>query len=250
MSNALRREHAESFAGDIGAYLRARPGYPDESVDWLVPGSARDVVDLGAGTGALTHSLAGRGLAVTAVEPSATMREALTGALPGVRVLAGTGEALPLPNASADAVFCAQAWHWVDPDAGSAEVARVLRPGGRFGLVWHVRDESGPWGHRLGQLLRPGGADILGLDREVPDVRGPLARTLQQGPAVRWTQWLDIDGLVDLVASRSYVLVLEPAQREQVLERAAELGRRWAADTGSATVGVDYVTRSWRAQLP
>lgn len=254
MSDALRREHAESFAGDIGPYLRSRPGYPDESVDWLVPPSAHDVVDLGAGTGGLTRSLAGRGLAVTAVEPSATMRAALRVALPGVRVLEGTGEAVPLRTASADAVFCAQAWHWVDPAAGSAEVARVLRPGGRLGLIWHTRDESGPWGRRLGQLLRPRGEDVLGLDREAPDVRGPLAATLEQGPAVAWTQWVDVAALVDLVASRSYVLVLDQAHRDEVLRRAADLGRRWAAqtgsETGSARLGVEYITRSWRAQLP
>ena len=244
----MRDRHARSFTADMAAYARARPGYPDEVVDWLVPAGALDVVDLGAGTGQLTRSLLDRGLRVTAVDPSPSMRAALSAALPGVPVAAGSGEAVPVPDASVDAVLCAQAWHWVDPDAGSAEAARVLRPGGVLGLVWNTRESSGRWGAELDRLLVPAGSPgspVTGPGDAAPPVAAPFR--LERGPEVAWTQHLDAAGLVDLVASRSYVLVLDDPDRRRVLADAADLARRWAADTGSSRLGIGYVTRCWRA---
>jgi ubiquinone/menaquinone biosynthesis C-methylase UbiE len=61
---------------------------------------------------------------VTAVEPDPRMRAVLTRRTPGLDVRAGRAEAMPLPGASADAVFVSTAWHWLDlPRAGSARAA-------------------------------------------------------------------------------------------------------------------------------
>lgn len=136
-----QRDLANSFGEQAGLYERARPDYPDAAVTWLV-GAARRVADVGAGTGKLTRVLRRLGREVVAVEPDAAMRAELVAAVPGVEVLAGTGEALPLPDTSVDAVTFGQAWHWVDPAAGSIEAARVLRPGGVLGLVWNARDQQ------------------------------------------------------------------------------------------------------------
>lgn len=136
---------AASFDGVAETYDAARPSYPRASVDWLVPREARDVVDVGAGTGKFTALLPRPGREVVAVEPSEAMLAVLRAALPGVRTVAGSGERMPLPDDSADAVTFAQAWHWVDVDAASAEAARVLRPGGTLGLVWNLRDERVAW---------------------------------------------------------------------------------------------------------
>ncbi len=247
MTDEVRDRHARSFGGDMAAYARARPGYPGAAVDWLVPPGAVDVVDLGAGTGQLTGSLVDRGLRVTAVDPSASMRAALAERLPDIPVLAGSGESIPVPDSSVDAVLCAQAWHWVDPAAASAEVARVLRPGGVLGLVWNDRESSGRWGAELDRLLIPAGSagsPVAGSGDRPPDVRAPF--TVEEGPRVAWVQHVDAAGLVDLVASRSYVLVLDDAGRRRVLAAAADLARRWSADTGSDQLGITYLTRSWR----
>ena len=150
---ARQLDRAASFGAAADHYDRGRPSYPAEAVDWLVPTTAHHVLDLGAGTGKLTRLLHDRGLDVLAVEPSPGMRARLAAALPDVRLLDGTAEAIPLPDASVDAVLVAQAWHWVDPARAVPEVARVLVPGGRLGLVWNIRDEREDWVRQLGQTM-------------------------------------------------------------------------------------------------
>ena len=136
-----KARHATSFGAATRAYERGRPSYPAEALDWLLPDGARRVLDLGAGTGKLTRDLAARGLDVVAVDPSAGMRAELGRVLPDIPVLAGSAEHIPLDAGSVDAVLVAQAWHWVDPKAAVPEIARVLKPGGRLGLLWNVRVE-------------------------------------------------------------------------------------------------------------
>ena len=88
-----------------------------------------------------------------AVEPLDEMRAELEVALPGARALAGSAEAIPLPDASTDVVTSAQAFHWFDHDAALPEIARVLRPGGRLALVWNSRDDRDPWMARLSAII-------------------------------------------------------------------------------------------------
>ena len=134
-------QHARSFGSAVDAYEHGRPGYPAAVADWLVPSGSQRLVDVGAGTGKFTRTLLGRGAEVVAVEPDPAMRARLAALLPDVRAVDGTGEAMPLPDGSADAVTFAQSWHWVDPVAGVAEVARVLRPGGVL-IFDYIRSEA------------------------------------------------------------------------------------------------------------
>ena len=122
----MRAERAASFARVADAYERARPGYPADAVLWLAGETPCDVVDLGAGTGKLTRSLAALGHHVVAIEPLAEMLDVLRSALPGVTAVAGTAESMPLPAGSADVVVCAQAFHWFDHGPALVEIARVL----------------------------------------------------------------------------------------------------------------------------
>jgi SAM-dependent methyltransferase len=180
---------------------------------------------------------------VVAVEPSAGMRDQLARTLPQVSLLEGTAEAIPLPDHSVDAVLVAQAWHWVDPARALPEVARVLAPGGRLGLIWNVRDESVDWVKQLGQTMH-GDADPEGPD---PVVDWPFG-TLQRHD-VAWTYRATPAAVVDLVASRSYVITLAPAERQALLAEVQRLLSTHPALAGAAEVGVPYVAECYRTDL-
>jgi len=249
-TDGYRRARAASFGTVADAYERGRPPYPPGAIDWLLPAGAVRVLDLGAGTGKLTRQLTGRGLDVTAVEPSEGMREQLRRAVPGVRALAGTAERIPLPDGCVDAVLVAQACHWVDPPQAVPEVARVLRPGGQLGLVWNVRDERADWVAGLGALLRQsdGAHAISSAVSDAPPV-GPPFGPLERHD-VEWVHHLSPDALIDMVVSRSYVITMPAAGREELLNELRHLMRTHPALAGAGEIAMPYVTRCWRSRLP
>ena len=150
-------EAARGFEHAPKPYEIGRPAYPAEAIERLVAELGIEdgtrVLDLAAGTGKLTRMLVPTGAFVVAVEPVDGMRAELTRSLPGVQARAGTAEAIPLPDGSVDAVVVGQAFHWFDGDAALAEIHRVLRPGGRLGLIWNVKDESVDWIEKLGGIM-------------------------------------------------------------------------------------------------
>jgi SAM-dependent methyltransferase len=241
---------AASFGAVADAYERGRPSYPAEAIDWLMPAGAAQVLDLGAGTGKLTRQLTGRGLDVTAVEPSAGMREKLRQAVPGVRALDGTGERIPLPDHSVDAVLVAQAWHWVDPARAVPEVARVLRPGGQLGLIWNIRDERADWVAGLGAILRQSdGAHAVSSTVSVAPRVGPPFGPLERRD-VGWVHRLSPEALVDMVSSRSYVSTMPAADHEKLLNELRHLLLTHPSLAGAGEIALPYVTRCWRTRLP
>ncbi len=208
---------ATGFARAARAYDRGRPGYPDDALDWLVPRLGPAVVDLGAGTGRLTGGLAARGLDVVAVEPVEEMR-ALIAVSERVRALAGTAEAIPLPDSSADAVTVAQAFHWFDVPRALAEIHRVLRPGGALAIVWNRRRMEDEIHERIDELLAPHRGDV---PAHATDGWRPLFDASELFvPAARRDfdneQLLDGDGLVDRFGSVSFVAALDDAARDEV----------------------------------
>src|ERR1700753_2000090 len=212
---------ATSFGGAPATYERGRPPYPPEALDWLLPPGARRVLDLGAGTGKLTRLLVARGLDVVAVEPLEGMRAELSRVLPGIEVRAGSAEHIPLPDGSVDAVLAAQAWHWVTPERATPEVARVLRPGGTLGLVWNERDDREPWVTALNRIVEEQGrkkrADDMRAhnDSDNPKVGPPFGPLeLHQAP---WAHDTTVPELIDMIASRSYVILLPEDEREALL---------------------------------
>ena len=239
------RVHANSFGAVADIYERGRPQYPLEAIDWLVPAHATRVADLGAGTGKLTRQLRERGLDVIAVEPSAGMREQLRRAVPGVPVLGGAGEQIPLADHRVDAVLVAQAWHWVDPARAVPEVARVLAPGGRLGLLWNRRAEDEDWAAELSTLI--GSRDAPGSGRPSPDI-GPPFGPLQRR-SVGWTHRLSRAEMTDWVASRSYVITLPDAQRHRVLGQVRDLLDTHPALDGREEIALHMVTYCFRADL-
>jgi SAM-dependent methyltransferase len=220
----IHRAAAEGFARSAEAYERGRPGYPREALELLLsrlPAGA-DVLDLAAGTGALTRPLLDAGLQVVAVEPVAEMRAALPGS---VRALDGTAEAIPLGDEDFDAVVVGQAFHWFDGDAALAEIHRVLRPGGLLALFWNVRIREHPLHAAIDELIDPYRGETP--SHATSAWRTAFDRTTLFGGLEEHefpnVQELDADGVAARVASISFVAALDPQARERVLERARAL---------------------------
>lgn len=246
--------HATSFGGAAATYERGRPPYPPEALDWLLPPGARRVLDLGAGTGKLTRELVARGLDVVAVEPLEGMRAELSRVLPDTPVLDGSAERIPLPDGSVDAVLAAQAWHWVTPERAAPEVARVLRSRGTLGLVWNERDEREPWVSRLNRIVEAQGrkkhADELRAhnDHDNPRVGPPFGPLeLHQVP---WVHHSSVPEVVDMIASRSYVILLPPDKRETLLASVRHLLGSDPTLAGQPDIPLPYVTWCWRTRRP
>lgn len=237
------KQRSLSFGSEAAAYERGRPSYPPETIDWLLPDGAQDVLDLGAGTGKLTTRLVERGLDVIAVDPIPEMLELLSNSLPDTPALLGTAEEIPLADNSVDAVLVAQAWHWFDPERAVKEVSRVLRPGGRLGLVWNTRDERLGWVKDLGRIIGP---EHDPFNNEVT-LAEPFGETERH--QVEWTSYLTPQALIDLVASRSYCITSPEQVRTRTLEQVRELLSTHPALANSSGLALPYITVGIRATL-
>ncbi|MDQ1550615.1 MAG: hypothetical protein QOD50_37 [Actinomycetota bacterium] len=227
-------------------YEKARPEYPAEAIDWLVPADAKTVLDLGAGTGKLTRALASRGLEVFAVDPSPKMLDQLREAVPGATVSVGTAEDIPLADASVDAILVGQAWHWVDQEAALPSVARVLRPGGTLGLIWNLRDDRVPWIERLTTVMHPAEGEIFMETGRID--RGAFGEL--ESANFEWSQDFTRDELLDLVRSRSYFITADEAEQASILRGVNELLDTDPDVGGRSSWSMPYVTRAFRMRLP
>ena len=242
-----RHERSLSFGSQAAAYERGRPSYPPEAIDWLLAPTdnwdAHDVLDLGAGTGKLTTRLVERGLHVIGVDPIAEMLDMLRTALPDTPALLGSAEQIPLPDNAVDAVLVAQAWHWFDPERAVAEIARVLRPGGRLGVLWNTRDERSGWVKDFGRIVG------LEHDRDNATVDLPEPFTDIATHQVEWTNYITPQALIDYVTSRSYCITSPAEVRSRTLDEVRELLATHPSLANSTGLAMPYVTVCVRATL-
>lgn len=251
VTSRIHEAAARGYEAGIEHYRRGRPTYPDDAVTYLVQqlriGAGTDVLELGAGTGRFTELIVHTGAAITAVEPVAAMREVLERACPTVDVLDGTAEEIPLPDGFEDAVLAAQAFHWFDGERALPEIHRVLRPGGRLGLIWNARDETSDWAERLTAIFdRVAGPDMPRYrDRtwrrafERTDLFGPLHRSLA------WhAHAVTREGFLDRVLSVSYVASAPADERARVLDEVNQL-----LDTDPELAGRDEILMPYRTDV-
>ncbi len=201
-------------------YDRYRPGPPPEALDWLIPPGATAILDLAAGTGAVTRQLIGRAARVIAVEPDERMRAVLTARCPQAEALDGRGEEIPLPDASVDAVVISAAWHWLDPGQAVPEVTRVLRVGGVLGVIWSSRDARMPWVAEFNRLARESreadrSPDALSGSRHRREVVFPAGTPMSavEEHTVEYSLSMTKDELAGLLGTYSGVITLDPGWR-------------------------------------
>ncbi len=251
MSGSAPRTHPSVRGFDRAAevYDRSRPGYPVPAIRYVgrlaALGAGRTIVELGSGTGKLTRSLRPLGAAIVAVEPTAGMRDVFARSVPGVAAVDGTAEAIPLPDAFADAIVGGQAFHWFRPAPAGREIARVLRPGGWVVALFNARSESEPWARRLRTIF----------DRyrgTTPTYRDPAWRRVIERPGApfsrlrlrsfRHVQWLDRAGVVDRVLSVSMVAALPVAERRAVAREVRSVLDADPATRGRSRIPLVYRT--------
>jgi ubiquinone/menaquinone biosynthesis C-methylase UbiE len=237
---------ARSFDSVAEAYERARPGWPAAAIDALVDRLGLDerstVLDLAAGTGKLTRELVPRFATVIAVEPLDGMRAVLERVVPGARALAGTAEAIPLEDASVDAVVAGEAFHWFDPEPAVAEMARVLRPGGGVAALYN-RDVQPRerWHEEIRMVFE---AHRLPSDDIDPSDARPWTEALAaRFPDLREDEFnhrevLGADDMITLFSSFSTIGGLPPARRDAALAALREALDR----NGIAQAAFDYRT--------
>jgi SAM-dependent methyltransferase len=278
-SGAAARRYGTVFDEVAAEYDRHRPAYPDELIDRACEvagiGPGDPVLEIGCGTGQLTRGLLARGLHVTALEPGpgliALARQNLAGAGPAVFVSARFEDA-PLPRGQFRAVFCASAFHWIDPKVSWQKVADVLAGGGTLALVQYfgleeprskedqdavlaamakvAPDIAADW-----PAYRDLGATLAGVEERranvsqawawlgscdlAQDYAGPLFGDVQVALLPRLVEHTP-DELTALVRTLSFWARLSPGQRE-ALEREYQalygrLGRPIRASTVAALV--------------
>lgn len=229
MDQDERPAYGSSFGAAVAAYAEHRPDYAQAAVRWALehaPGAR--VLDLGAGTGKLTATLVALGAEVIAVEPDEAMLSELRRALPAVRALRGRAEAIPLPEASVDAVLAGNALHWFDMAIAGPEIARVLVPDGILGGLWNVLDDRVAWVaglERISGTAAIGPRDTLGRWRAATanahlPTDDPIARFGSPEQAeFAHGQRRTADSLVATLATRAGILVMPGQEREATLAR-------------------------------
>jgi SAM-dependent methyltransferase len=219
---------ARSFERTAEAYERGRPGYAEAALDALDLPADAIVVDLAAGTGKLTRQLVGRFARVIAVEPLDGKRVVLERVVPEAEALKGSADAIPLEDASVDAVFVGEAFHWFGNDAAVGEIARVLRPGGVLAILFNQGDgDFEPalpktfWDayHALAIEKPPEQRVSTGLWRApFPGPFEPFTEASYPNPVE-----LDREGILAQVASWSMIAALPEPDRMRLLAELAEL---------------------------
>jgi SAM-dependent methyltransferase len=248
MTTGIHHVAAEGFAAGATAYVAGRPDYPPEMDAWLTHdlGLTRGkmALDLAAGTGKFSPRLLATGAAVIAVEPVRAMLEQLIGQYPEIDARNGSAQNIPLDDASVDAVVCAQSFHWFAMPEALREIHRVLKPGGAFGLVWNVRDDSVQWVAALTAIMKPfeGDApryhsqkwrDVFPADGFSP-LRERQFSNRHTGPPEKV--------IIDRILSVSFMAALPLEEREQVAAQLREIIASYPELAGKTQVTFPYET--------
>jgi SAM-dependent methyltransferase len=255
MADLSQNNPLERFTGLAGIYARCRPSYPGVALDYIVEhcglGPGKLLVDVGCGTGIATRQFAGRGLRLLGIEPNDEMRrqaEAERKHRIAIEYRAGRAEATGLPDASADAVLAAQAFHWFDAEAALREFQRILKPGGWVVILGNERNENDDATAAYGKIIG-GTKDAAAIEGPRRRAAAALQRTTlfgrHQQRLFEHAQLVDEDGLVGRAFSASYA-PKEPAAAQQFANDLRQVFARFQKD---GRFRLSYVTSVDVAQL-
>ncbi len=238
---------ASGFDKGAEVYEQSRPSYPPDAVAWLVDhlrlAAGTRVADVAAGTGKLTRLLTPTGASFVGVEPVPGMQSGFVQMCPGVPLVSGTAEQLPFSEAAFDAVTVAQAFHWFDAPVALSELARVLRPGGRLGLIWNARDRSNDLVEQLWSIMDrvEKRAPWRNHDewKESAALQHPDFTTMTEA-TFHHEQVLTHEQVLGRFRSVSHIAVLPPAEQEAVIDELRQVLDSHPISAGSEHVAIPY----------
>src|ERR1700722_10693842 len=239
---------AEGFTAGAAAYVAGRPEYPPQIEEWLRTdlglGKNKTALDLAAGTGKFSSRLLATGATVIAVEPVQAMLNELRRQYPEVEARSGMAQAIPIEDASVDAVVCAQSFHWFATPEALREIHRVLRPGGAFGLIWNLRDDSVPWVAALSRIMQPFEGDAPRFHsqkwRDVFPAEG--FSPLREKRFANYHTGSPENVIIDRILSVSFMAALPLREQERVIAQMREVIANSPDLAGKAQVTFPYET--------
>lgn len=251
-------DNKERFSNRTDHYVKHRPSYPKEAIDFMYGTigfcETSVIAEIGAGTGIFTELLLKRGSEVMAVEPNEAMRRAAEAKLADaarVRWSAGSAEETGLPDASADFVVCAQSFHWFDRQAARKEFARILRPGGKTVLLWNSRRTKGtPFLVQFEALLLKFAEDYeqVGHKNITRETLGTFfAGGRPQLNVFEMRQTFDLEGLKGRLLSSSYAPLPGHPKYEPMM---TELTALFERNEQNGIVTMEYDTEVYWGSLP
>lgn len=233
-----------------------RPGWSAEVASWLLGspmnGQQLTVLELGAGTGIGTRTIATLGHAVIAVDTSTDMLSVLEksceslpyGVADRITAISGSAEHVALSENSVDAIVCLQAWHWVEPEQAVAECDRVLRPNGTLSMAWHTWDRTSEWVRALAVIVEPDG---IPTDQTLSVPGEFVGRGTFDRKEFLFNHELSVEHLVQLASS--WAFVAQRLDRKTVLAKIRVLGEQ-AASPDTGLVKFPHITVAFRLKRP
>lgn len=244
----VHRSAAIGYATNTETYARGRPDYPPKVDQWLQTRLSlrpnQTVLDLGAGTGKFSKKLSATGAKVIALDPVPAMLEQLSREQPLIETKLSSADSLPFESDSIDAIVCAQSFHWFATREVLAEIRRVLRPGGRLGLIWNVRDETINWVAALTRLMEPYEGDVpryrTGKWRSLFPAKGFSA--LHEDRFSNEHTGLPEQVIIDRILSVSFIAALGRTEQKKLASEMRQLIATSPELAGKSSVSFPYET--------
>lgn len=248
-------ENTNRFSNRVKDYVKYRPGYPAEMIDFFASGINDNnsiIADIGAGTGILTGLLLQKGFTVIAVEPNKEMREKYRELLAGytnVSFVDGTAETTKLAKGSIDVIVAAQAFHWFDRHKTKAEFKRILKPGGTVALIWNERLVLSAFETEYEKLITLYSTDYTRVDyRNITDEEiedfftpGEVKLTIFEN-----YQQFHFEGLKGRLQSSSYIPVPGDENYTGMMEALQQLFNRYEQN---GVIRINYSTKVYTGKM-
>jgi SAM-dependent methyltransferase len=244
------------FSNRVDDYVKYRPGYPTEIIDFLQHNynltTDKLIADIGAGTGISTALFLNAGYRVVAVEPNLEMRNKaieLLGALPGFKAQDGTAEATGLDTGSIDAIIAGQAFHWFNAETSRVEFKRILKPDGIAVLIWNERKIASAFEKDYDELIIKHATDYVKVDhRNIdPEHIGAFFHPQPfQSAIFQNKQVFDFEGLAGRLLSSSYMPTKDDSGYEPMITDLRELFDRYQQND---VIAINYDTKVYVGRL-